>query len=174
MPRGRDSSSYLPHEWQESRDFHRVMVRKVLPGLPHLTVQLSWSSLMEKNPQVTTTTDEATTMAQNLPLMTHDCVICSEHGTPLLFFMRKGISRSWKPNQQQQLHDQTRAAIDDLQKMYAAPLPKVHRRHQNQSHQNQHTAYEVYHFALVTRLVEAGSDDNNYSLNRKYGGVVDT
>ena len=26
----------------------------------------------------------------------------------------------------------------------------------------------------VTRLVEAGSDDNNYSLNRKYGSVVDT
>ena len=26
----------------------------------------------------------------------------------------------------------------------------------------------------MTRLVEAGSDDNNYSLNRKYGSVVDT
>ncbi|KAI9780308.1 MAG: hypothetical protein M1816_003118 [Peltula sp. TS41687] len=149
MPRrGRDPNSLLSHEWPEDRDNYRFMVRKVNSAATHLTVDVSWASLMAKNPKVTTTPEEGVQIAKALPMISSDCVILSKDGKPLLAFLRGGIYRPWSEERSARLLEQVTKAIDDLHAVHKPPVPKNHQRHKIDRGSGEHEVYGTHYFAL--------------------------
>lgn len=88
-PRTRPSSSYLPGEWPEWRNFVPMMKNILMKN--EVVSNISWTDLIKQNPRVKTTLVEAKEIAKTLPLVLEDIIFISNNRKLLAVFLKEGL-----------------------------------------------------------------------------------
>jgi hypothetical protein len=144
----------LPDEWEEWGRFGKMMWKIYRQHLPVTTKNdINFHEMMERpNPNVTTSLDEAQKYESTLPTINEDRVFKSEDDTMLAVFLKGGLIRPWKTdeNQRETLLPQITEAVNNLTEEYPPPRPKEKdSRHISHAQEcKKHKKYGVYHFCF--------------------------